>query len=334
MEQEFNELLEKASKIYSENFDNSTWFGRCIFLSWYCDLGTCKFCFRSTTKHQIRYAQRAKRTKASVLTDAIIGKHLGWPIEFLTGGYRIFDFSEMLDIAKKVSEIYGEKIWINLGKLENDKLEQLVPYVEGVCASIETIEPKLHDEVCPDKPLEPYDDFLTRAGDLGFKKSMTIVIGLGEKKKDFELLVDFIERHKLDRITFYALKPVQGTGYTESPAPEYYAWWIAQTRIRFPKLKIMAGLTPKNVEYVSLLLKAGANSITKFPAVKQFGSAKAERIEELVASSGRTFEGSLTKLPDIDWTAEVDKLSFDSELKEQIKEKLTLYLKTMKKEKE
>jgi len=42
---EIQPLIDKADKIYWKNFNGDTWFGRCIFLSWYCDRGTCTFCF-------------------------------------------------------------------------------------------------------------------------------------------------------------------------------------------------------------------------------------------------------------------------------------------------
>ena len=45
--------------------------------------------------------------------------------------------------------------------------------------------------------------------------------------------------------------------------------------------------------------------------------------------AGREFESELVKLPSIDWDKEVDRLSFDDELKEQIKIKLNQYLKKM-----
>ncbi len=320
------DALEKANKIFLENFPAETFFGRCIFLSWYCQKGTCKFCYRSTIHHKVKHADSAKRTMPSILSDAIIGKNLGWEIEFLTGGYGIFEFDEIVKIAKYVSEIYNKKIWVNLGALTKEELTRLKPYVEGVCASIETINPELHKEICPDKQIEPYSAMLKLANELGFKTSITIVIGLGEKKEDFELLAEFIESHKLDRITFYALKPVMGTIYKKSPEPDYYAWWISQTRIRFPKLRIMAGLTPKNVDYVELILKAGANAFTKFPAIKEFNSDKARLIEELVKKSGRKFSGTLTKLPEIEWENEVEKLNLDSKLKEKVKAKLSEYL--------
>ncbi len=300
---------------------DKVWFGRCIFLSWYCERGTCKFCYRSTVSHKAKH-EKSRRSLASILTDAIIGKNLGWPIEFLTGGYGIFPFEELVKIAKHVSEVYGHKIWINLGVLKKDELIQLKPFVEGVCSSIETVNPAVHKDVCPDKDLKEYEEFLELAGSLGFQKSMTIVIGLGETKDDFPLLKDMISRHNLDRITFYALKPVKGTSFTESPEPEYYAWWIEQTRNSFPDIKIMAGLTPKRVDYVTLLLKAGADSITKFPAIRLFNSEKARQIESLSKRAGRTFLGSLTKIPDVDWQSEIDHLSVDQVTKDGIKTKL------------
>jgi biotin synthase-like enzyme len=319
-EDSFAELAEKAAAVYEENFPPETWFGRCIFLSWYCDLGTCKFCFRSTTKHKFRHAESAKRSTAAILADAIIGKNMGWRIEFLTGGYRIFSFEEQTEMCKLVSSVYGHKIWINLGTIDEERLSRIEKYVEGVCASIETVEPVLHDKICPDKQIEPYSEMLKSAKKLGLKTSMTIVIGLGEKKSDFSLLAEFIESHKLDRITFYALKPVQGTPYTKSPEPPDYAWWIAKTRIRFPKLEIIAGLTPRNAErYAGLLLRAGANALTKFPALKRFGSPQALEIERQAEAAGRVFKGTLTSMPDVDWDAEVDKLNLEPTLAMEVK---------------
>ena len=327
------DLINQANKVYLQNFNKKTWFGRCIFLSWYCDIATCKFCFRATIKHKIKHANTAKRSLASILTDTIIAKTLSWRIEFLTGGYRIFSFEEMLDIIKKVYLIYGKKVWINLGILDKKQLLKLRPYVEGICASIETTEPKLHNKICPDKPIKPYEDMLEIAGKFGFKKSITIVIGLEEKKEDINLLFDFIEKHKLKRITFYALKPVKGSPYTKSPKENYYTWWIAKTRIRFPKLEIMAGLTPKRPDYTKKILLAGANAITKFPVIKKFNTEETKLIERQIKEAGRELFGSLTKLPKIDFDKEVNKLGFNEDLKKQITIKLNQYLERMSKNK-
>jgi len=327
---EFDNLIKEAQEVYKSNFNMETYFGRCIFVSWYCDRSTCKFCYRSTFIHKKKFVNSAKRSMASMIADSLIGKKLGWKFEYLTGGYGVFSFEELAEIAKNISEVYGHKIWVNIGTINEEEMEILKPYVEGVCASIETVEPNLHNDICPDKPISPYSEMLKLAGKKGFKKSITIVIGLGEKKEDIDLLFNFIEEHNLDRITFYALKPVKGTIYTESPPPEEYAWWIAKTRIRFPKIEIIAGLTPKKVDYVELILKAGVNGITKFPAVKQFGSKKAKIIEDMANKAGRKFIGSLVEIPKVDWDLEVEKLPLEKELKEKIKIKIKQNLLKMK----
>ncbi|MBW2993142.1 radical SAM protein [Candidatus Woesearchaeota archaeon] len=324
-------LLQKATETYNQNFKPTAWYGRCIFLSWYCDLGTCKFCFRSTIKHKIRHAKTAKRTIGSILVEALLAKNLGWRIEFLTGGYKIFPVDELVKITEMVTKVYGEKIWLNLGALKKEELEKFKPHIEGIAASIETINPELHNKICPDKPIKPYEEMFENAKDL--KKSITIVIGLGEKREDFELLKTFIKKYKLDRITFYALKPVKGTPYIKGPDIEDYLWWIAQTRINFPKLEIMAGTTPRRYGEVDLLLKAGANSITKFSATKLFGTDTAKTVAQKVKDAGREFTSELINLPDIDWEKQINELDLDDELKKEIKEKLNLYLKRMQKPK-
>jgi biotin synthase-like enzyme len=329
MNQETQKLIEQANQVYKDNFPNTTWYGRCIFLSWYCDIGTCQFCFRSTIKHKIQHAKTAKRSLSSDLVEALLCKKLGWRIEFLTGGYRIFSKEEMLNRIKLISKVYGEKIWLNIGIIEAEDLELFKPYVKGIVSSIETIEPKLHDQICPDKPIQPYEEMFQQTKD--FQKSMTMVIGLGEKREDFSLLKQFIEKHQLERITFYALKPVKGTIFenTNGPETEDYLWWIAQTRINFPKLEIIAGTTARRYEEVGLLLKAGANAFTKFPATKMFGTKEAHQIEEDIKKIGRKLTGTITTLPKIDWNKEIEDIGLNKELEQEVKDKLTIYLKRM-----
>lgn len=322
-------IIEQANKTFLENWGKEVYYGRCIFLSWYCERGTCKFCFRSTIHHKVKHAKSAKRSMASILVEAVLAKNLGWNIEFLTGGYGIYPFDELLEIIQNVNKIIGKKVWVNLGAFSKEQLEQLRPYVEGICASIETVEEELHDYLCPDKPIKPYSDMLKEAKELGFKTSIAIIIGLGEK--NIELLHRFIEEHKLDRITFYALKPVKGTIFEnkQGPTTEYYADWIAKTRIRFPKLEIITGTTARRYQEAELLFKSGANAITKFPATKLFGTMQAETIEQGAKKAGRTFKGTLTKLPDTDWDKEIDILDLCPKIKEQLKEKLRQYLHSM-----
>ncbi len=45
---EVNQLVEKADKIFKENFSPETCFERGIFFSWGCAIGDCAFCYMST----------------------------------------------------------------------------------------------------------------------------------------------------------------------------------------------------------------------------------------------------------------------------------------------
>ena len=323
---ETNLLLEQATEIYNENFNNKTWYGRCIFISWYCSIGDCKFCFRSTQKHQIQHPEDSKRSMGSILLEALFCKIFNWRIEFITGGYGIMPFPQLLEIIKNVSSIYEEKIWLNLGVVSNEHLEQVKPYVKGICASMETLTPKVHEHVCPSKPIQPYDEMFTNIKD--FKKSVAVIVGLGDKIEDMEYLFKFIEKHKLNRITVYALKPVKNTKFTEGPSVEEYVQWLSKIRIRFPKLEIIAGTNLRRSEEVGYLMKAGANAITKFPATKQFSTERAKLVEKLIRDEGREFTSNLIHLPNIDWEKEIDNLKIEDIYKEEMRNKLPSYLKT------
>ena len=286
---ELAELIAQAKEVYKANFDGVAWFGRCIFLSFYCERGTCTFCFRSTQKHLIKHPDKARRSMHSILAEAMMIKAFGWRIEFLTGGYGILEDEKLMRIIKLVSQILDEKIWINLGEVSTGLLEEFKPYVDGIVSSIETVEETVHNTVCPDKPIAPFIDMIKHARELGFKQSMTIVIGLGEKKEDFAELEKFIIDNKMERITIYALRPIAGTPFTHGPKPVDVAWWIAKTRTTFPTIEIIAGTAKYRIPEISLFLEAGANAITKLPATNIFNKSEGLAVEAEVAKAGRHF---------------------------------------------
>lgn len=327
IDEELKILLADAKEVYRKNFSNDCWLGRCIFLSWYCSLGDCDFCYRSTQKHKIKFPENARRRKESIYTEAIIAKALNWKLEFLTGGYGIYDFEDLIEIAKVCSEIYQQKIWLNFGVLSRVQLEKFKPYVEGVVASVETLEPKLHKKVAPGKPLKPFQNMLNNARELGLKRSMTIVLGLGEPIKDYKLVKEWIKEYGLERITYYSLRPVKGTPYNKGPDPEYVAKWVAKTRIDFPKIEIVVGTAETRILEIHLLLEAGANAITKIPATKLFGTTGAEQITGEVRKAERNFVSELEKLPKINWETEVNKLSITDDRKKKVLEKIEDYKK-------
>ncbi|MBN1156215.1 radical SAM protein [Candidatus Woesearchaeota archaeon] len=303
-----------------------TFFERAIFLSWYCSKGDCKFCFMSTQKKKIRNPRLARRTIESILTEAIITKECGWKIEFLSGGYESYTKEELLDIIKKVKSIYGKKLWLNIGVLNESELKLFKPYVEGICGTVEIINPELHDEICPSKPIAEIEKMFKICDKLRLKKSITIVIGLGEKITDFLLLKNFINECNITKITFYRLNPHKGTPFTKGPDSGYYADWIRRTRNSFPKLNIVAGSWTDRLDEIPLLLEAGADSITKFPALKLFSTKPAKMIEQLVKQSGRTFAGTMTQLPEIN----IKRYKL-GKLEQKVKTRLDSYLSMMRK---
>ncbi len=325
------DLIEQANKIFLGNFPAETNFERAVFFSWYCENRDCKYCYMSTQPEN----KLAKRTDASILAEIILCKRLGWDIGFISGGQKAYSHHDFLELLKKINIVLGDKVWINIGALKKEELAAFKPYIKGVVGAIECVNPKLHDELCPSKPVAPFVEIFKAADKLKLKKGMTIIVGLGETIDDFPQLERFIKDNGISKIHIYSLNPQKGTIFenTKSPEPEYHAEWIAKTRIAFPKIDIQAGIWSDRVKTISLLLKAGANSISKFPAIRQFNSAQAKEIENQAKIAGRKFKGTLTKLPHIDIDAELKALPLDAKIKEEIGKQLHTYLKQLGKNK-
>lgn len=318
-------LLAQAEKTYWENFDGRTWYGRCIFISWYCSLGDCTFCFRSTNQHKEMHPATSRRSMGSILLEALFSRIFRWRIEFVTGGYGIMPFADLLEIIRNVSIVYGEKVWLNLGVLPKAHIQECLPYVKGIYGSLETVTPGLHEQVCPSKPLAPYEYMFANL-DPCLKRSICIIVGMGDTVEDMKYLFEFVEKYKIGRVTMYALKPVRGTGYTQGPSTNDYLQWIAHLRIRFPKLQIVAGTNLRRCEELGYVMQAGANAVTKFPATKQFGTKKAHLVDSLIREQQREFTSNIVALPEIDWGAEIRALAIKEEYKVEMKEKITPYL--------
>lgn len=306
-----------------------TCFERAIFFSWHCDIKDCAFCYMSTQPKEQK--KIARRSTESLLAEVLITKKLGWDFGFFSGGLGAFSKVEFFELLKKVVSVYGEKIWINVGPLKKEQLEQYKPYIKGVVGSIETVNKEIHEKVCPSKPVEPYFEMFKEADELGLKNGMTVILGLGESIKDFIELEKIILQYNISKIHFYSLNPHKGTIFEgkEPPTAEYQAEWIKKTRERFPEINIQCGIWADRADRVGLLLKAGANSISKFPVLKSFNSESAKEVEKQAKLAGRKFIGSLTKMPDLDWDKEVDGLEIDDSLKEKVRVKLKQYLKGM-----
>ena len=325
------DTIQKASKIFSENFPVDTCFERAIFYSWACQLETCcKYCYMSTLPKEKRTKDKVRSTE-SLLAETVIAKAHGWDYGFLSGGIGVFNDDKIIDLLKQTNEILKEKIWINIGILSKEQIKKFKPYIKGIVGTVEVINKKLHDEICPSKPIKAVEKMFDDAKQEGADCAMTLIIGLGETIDDFGLLKKFIEKHDIKKIHIYGLNPQKGTVFEKAkpPSAEYQAEWIAKTRIAFPKMDIQCGIWTDRVRRIALLLNAGANSISKFPIMKKFGSEEAKEIEIQAKIAKRKFNGTLTKIREKECYDVLEKSNIKN--KEKVKEKIQEYLTTMKK---
>ena len=176
------DLIKKANEITLKNHGNLITLERAVFLSWWCDKGDCAFCYMSTQKEKIKDPQKARRNINNIFAEAEMCKRLDWNIEFLSGGYESFTTQEIKNIAEKIKNITGDGVWLNTGI--TDELSEYESEIKGITGAVEVANPKIHKKVCPSKKLDDISNMLDVAGDLGFKKAITIILGLGETLED------------------------------------------------------------------------------------------------------------------------------------------------------
>jgi biotin synthase-like enzyme len=294
MESNIFDLIKDANEITLKNHGNLITLERAIFLSWWCDKGDCAFCYMSTQKNKIKDPTKARRNTSNIYAEAEMCKRLDWNIEFLSGGYESFTIPEIKTIASTIKDITGDGVWLNTGI--TDELEEFGSEITGITGAVEVANPIIHEKVCPSKKLEDISSMLDTANDLGFKKAITIILGLGETLDDVDYIIDYIKDHKIDRVIFYSLNPHKETIYANSsqPASLYYAQVVAQVRLAFPDIEIICGTWIDNLANIGILILSGANGITKFPLFKMFATKYGKRVEEEVKWAGRELKGTFT----------------------------------------
>ena len=294
MESNIFDLIKKANETTLKNHGDLITLERAVFLSWWCDKGDCAFCYMSTQKEKIKDPSKARRNINNIYAEAEMCKRLDWNIEFLSGGYESFTTQEIKEIATTIKDITGDGVWLNTG-ITND-LAEFGSEITGITGAVEVANPKIHEKVCPSKKLEDISSMLDVAGDLKFKKAITIILGLGETLDDVQYLIDYIKDHKIDRVIFYSLNPHKETIYANSsqPASLYYAQVVAQIRLAFPDIEIICGTWIDNLANIGILILSGANGITKFPLFKMFATKYGKRVEEEVKWAGRQLKGTFT----------------------------------------
>lgn len=294
MDSNIFDLMKKANKTTLEKHGNLITLERAVFLSWWCNKGDCAFCYMSTQKNKIKDPSKARRNMNNIFAEAEMCKRLDWNIEFLSGGYESFTTQEIKHIATTIKDITGDGVWLNTGI--TDELDEYGSEIKGITGAVEVANPEIHERVCPSKKLDDISNMLDTANDLGFKKAITIILGLGETLDDVDYLIDYIRDHKIDRVIFYSLNPHKETIYADSsqPASLYYAQVVSQVRLAFPDIEIICGTWIDNLANIGILILSGANGITKFPLFKMFGTKYGKRVEEEVKWAGRELKGTFT----------------------------------------
>ncbi len=298
-------------------------FERALFLSWFCSRGDCAFCYMSTQKKLIRDPRRARRSPGSIFAEAIISHACGWEIEFLSGGYDSYTLEEIAEIARNIRQITGKKQWLNIGALSYKEISVLGKHAQGYVGTLECANPALRRRLCPSKPLAEILQCFAACERLGLSKGITLIIGLGETIRDFAWFRDFVAKNRVERVTFYSLNPQKGTAFKTSPKLSYYRRWIELTRREFAQLHITAGAWSDKLEYFPGLVESGADSITKLPALRFFGTRKAHALERMLASAGR-FRGTFTRVP-----RQCGVFGVDAKYRGQTAAKLASYLKRL-----
>ena len=294
MDSNIFDLIKKANETTLNKHGNLITLERAVFLSWWCDKGDCAFCYMSTQKNKIKDPAKARRNVYNIYAEAEMCKRLDWNIEFLSGGYESFTTQEIKEIASTIKDITGDGVWLNTGI--TDELDEFGSEIKGITGAVEVANPEIHERVCPSKKLEDISNMLDVAGDSGFKKAITIILGLGETLEDVDYIIDYIRDHKIDRVIFYSLNPHKETIYANSsqPASLYYAQVVAQVRLAFPDIEIICGTWIDNLANIGILILSGANGITKFPLFKMFATKYGKRVEEEVKWAGRELKGTFT----------------------------------------
>ena len=294
MESNLFDLIKDANETTLKRHGNLITLERAVFLSWWCDKGDCAFCYMSTQKDKIKDPKKARRNVSNIYAEAEMCRRLDWNIEFLSGGYESFTTQEIKQIATTIKDITGDGVWLNTGI--TDELSEYGSEIKGITGAVEVANPEIHERVCPSKKLDDISNMLDVAGHLGFKKAITIILGLGETMDDVDYVINYIKDHKIDRVIFYSLNPHKETVYANSsqPASLYYAQVVAQVRLAFPDIEIICGTWIDNLANIGILILSGANGITKFPLFKMFGTKYGKRVEEEVKWAGRELKGTFT----------------------------------------
>lgn len=330
--QELIPLVKKAQQIYQSNFTSDVWFERSVFTNWTCAIADCKYCYLSTKpKHNPQEKVKALRSNASILAETLICKLLGHRVGYITGGLRVESTEQLISLLNKIEIVLNQKVMMNYGPYSHKVVQQLKPHLSGMGSAIESFDEELHNFICPSKPLKALTNFLGYLQEEQLQSLITIILGIGEKKSDVNLVIQNIKKYNITKIQLCFLKPQENTIFNDvpSPDPKYMAYWIAKIRIACPNVIIKIALVKDRIKDTSLYLQAGANAFSRFMLFNDFATPFAKELEQECTKANRSLQGHFTSLPKINLKQEVNSLNLPQDLKEQILPKAQQYYKKL-----
>ncbi len=332
LDQKLQPLLKQASRVFKENFSEEVFFERSVFTNWTCAIADCKYCYLSTKpKHNPAQQTAATRSHESILAEVILCKLMGWDIGYITGGLRVEKTEQLIQLLDKITTVYGKKIMMNYGPYSMQTIQELKPHLIGMGSAIESFDEELHDYICPSKPLKSLLTFLENLQQENLQKLITIILGLGEKKEDVDVVIENIKKYNIEKVQLCFLKPQENTPFSEVPSPnmQYMAYWAAKIRIACPNTILKVALVKDRVDDFSLLLKAGVNGFSRFMIFNDFATDFAKKLEEECMKANRNLRGNFTAMPSINIVEQANtclkNLEVSKESKEKIMHKLQQY---------
>lgn len=266
---DLNDLLDMASTITKENFNNTVEFCSIISAKTGKCQENCKYCSQSAHNKANIHIHPLLEVE-EVRKAAISAKENGATRFCIVTSGRApegEDFEKIIEMIKAVKEVEGLHSCCSLGILSEDQVKKIKEAgVERYNHNINTAE-SYHSDICTTHKFEDRVNTVKLIQKYGMEACTGVIIGMGETREQrVEMALELAELNpKSVPINF--LNPIEGTPleHTESAIDEEEILrTICIFRIAMPKalLRYAGGRTTRfSDEYQKLGLKAGINAL-------------------------------------------------------------------------
>lgn len=266
---DLNDLLDIASTITKENFDNKVEFCSIISAKTGKCQENCKYCSQSAHNKANIHIHPLLEVE-EVRKAAISAKENGATRFCIVTSGRApegEDFNKIIEMIKAVKEVEGLHSCCSLGILSEEQVKKIKEAgVERYNHNINTAE-SYHNDICTTHKFEDRVNTVKLIQKYGIEACTGVIIGMGETREQrVEMALELAELNpKSVPINF--LNPIEGTPleHTESAIDEEEILrTICVFRIAMPKalLRYAGGRTTRfSDEYQKLGLKAGINAL-------------------------------------------------------------------------